>query len=198
MKYGFYIGLALIVLSIVFGIGVGIYTVGVLNGEVRLKNAIVAKQKDNTSEMDNMWKKISQVAQVTDAQKGALLEIFTGYAQARSAGKEGGSLANWIHEAVPNVDTSTFNNLQNLIAASRDRWTMRQKELIDLNREHDNVIDLFPSNIVCSMFGRQKITITVVTSVKTEKAFETGKDDDVSVFQKKTESPVESTKKDTP
>jgi hypothetical protein len=62
---------------------------------------------------------------------------------------------------------------------------MRQKELIDLNREHDNVIDLFPSNMVCSTFGRQKITITVITSSKTEKIFETGKDDDVSVFPKK-------------
>jgi len=198
MKKFLYIGLSVLILAIISGVFVAAYVVGTLNGETKLKNAIVAKQKDNTSEMDNMWKKISQVAQVTDAQKGALLEIFTGYAEARSAGKEGGSLANWIHEAVPNVDTSTFNNLQNLIAASRDRWTMRQKELIDLNREHDNLLDLFPSNMVCSMFGRQRITITVITSEKTEKVFETGKDDDVSVFPKKMESPVESTKKGTP
>ena len=181
---GSHIALVVIAVIAIIGIGLGIYTVSVLNGEVRLKNAIVAKQKDNTSEFDNMWKKISQSAQVTDAQKGALLEIFTGYAESRSAGKEGGSLANWIHEAVPNVDTSTFNNLQNLIASSRDSWTMRQKELVDLNREHDNTIDVFPSSMICSVFGREKIEITIVTSGRTEKTFETGKDDDVDVFKK--------------
>ena len=68
-----------------------VWFVGVMNQEVRLRNAIVAKQRDNTSEFDNMFKKISQVAQVTDAQKNALLEIFKGYAGARSADKEGGS-----------------------------------------------------------------------------------------------------------
>jgi hypothetical protein len=183
MKSG-YIALAIVVVVVVIGIGLGVFVVSTLNGEVRLRNAIVAKQKDNTSEFDNMWKKISQVAQVTDAQKDALLEIFQGYAKARSAGKEGGSLANWIHEAVPNVDTSTFNNLQNLISSSRDGWTMRQKELIDLNREHDNMIDVFPSSLVCSMFGREKIEIIIVTSGRTERTFETGKDDDVDVFKK--------------
>jgi hypothetical protein len=170
---------------VVVVVGVFVYGIGVLNGEMRLKNAITAKQRDNYSEMDNMWKKISQVAQVTDAQKSALLEIFTGYAKARSAGKEGGSLANWIHESVPNVDTSTYVNLQNIITASRDRWTTQQKELLDMNREHDNIITVFPSSMVCGMFGRTKIEVTIVTSDRTEKAFETGRDNDTTVFPTK-------------
>ena len=182
-----YAVLGLVVVVAVVGIFVVVYTVNTLNSETRLRNAIVAKQVDNTSEFDNMWKKVTQAAQVTDAQKNALMDIFKGYAESRSAGKQGGSLANWIHEAVPNVDTSTFNNLQNLIAASRDRWTMQQKELIDLNREHENVLTVIPSSIVCSMFGRAKIDITVVTSAKTEEAFRAGKDDDTAVFPVKRE-----------
>jgi hypothetical protein len=162
-----------------------VYGVGVANKETRLAVAIKAKQTDNTNEMDGMWKKISQAAEVTQGQKDALIEIFTGYAKARSPDKQGGTLATWIHESCPNVDTSTFNNLQNLIVASRDSWTMRQKELIDLNREHDVLLGVFPSNIVCSLLGRQKIDIVVVTSSRTEKAFATGKDDDTSVFPQK-------------
>jgi hypothetical protein len=181
----FYAVLALMVVSIAIGAFVGVYVVSTLNHENGLRTAIVAKQKDNQSELDNCVKKIGQSAQVTDAQKNALIDIFKGYAQARSAGKEGGSLANWIHEAVPNVDTSTFNNLQNLIAASRDRWTMQQKELLDLNREHDNVITMIPSGLVCSLFGRKKIDVTIVTSTRTEKAFATGLDDDTAVFPEK-------------
>ena len=162
-----------------------VYGVGVANKETRLAVAIKAKQTDNTSEFDNLFKKIAQVAEVTQGQKDALIEIFTGYAKARSPDKQGGTLATWIHESCPNVDTSTFNNLQNLIAASRDAWTMRQKELIDLNREHDVLLGVFPSNIVCSLLNRQKIDIVVVTSSRTEKAFATGKDDDTNVFPQK-------------
>jgi hypothetical protein len=130
-----------------------------------------------------MWKKISQVAQVTDAQKNALMEIFQGYAQARSGKSQGGALATWIHESCPTVDTSTFNNLQNIIAGSRDRWTERQKELIDLKREHDNIRTVFPSSVVCGIFGKTEIKITIVTSSRTDEAFTTGRDDDTNVFQ---------------
>lgn len=160
-----------------------------MNKETRLRNQITAKQTDNTSEYDNLWKKLSQSAQVTDAQKEALREIIVGNAQARKSG--GGSLATVVHEAVPTVDTSTFNNLLNIVTSSRDAWTMRQKELIDLKREHDNIIDLFPSNLICMVLGRQKIDIKIVTSSRTGEAFKTGKDDDVDLFNRKKETKVE-------
>jgi len=71
---------------------------------------------------------------------------------------------------------------RNIIASSRDSWTMRQKELIDLSREHNKLLGLFPGSLVFSILGRKPIDITIVTSSKTEKAFETGKDDDTKVF----------------
>jgi hypothetical protein len=163
-----------------------------MNKETRLRNQITAKQTDNTSEYDNLWKKLSQSAQVTDTQKEALREIIVGNAQARKSG--GGSLATMVHEAVPMVDTSTFNNLLNIVTSSRDAWTMRQKELIDLKREHDNIIDLFPSNLICMVLGRQKIDIKIVTSSRTGEAFKTGKDDDVDLFNRKKETNVEKSK----
>ncbi|MFA5130603.1 MAG: hypothetical protein WC477_06885 [Patescibacteria group bacterium] len=180
------------VVGVVTCLGIGFLVAAVLfiscmNTEARLRNAIVAKQRDNTSEFDNMWKKISQTAQVTDAQKEALKDIFTSHAQARTGNGGGGSVMKWVQESVPNVDLSTMKNLQNIITGSRDAWTMRQKELIDLKREHDNLIDVFPSSAVCAILGRQKIDIQVVTSGRTERSFETGKDDDVNVFEKKPE-----------
>jgi len=96
----------------------------------------------------------------------------------------GGSLANWIHEAVPNVDTSTFNNLQNIIVAQRDGFKTRQTELLDLNREHDNLIGTFPNSLFASLLGRKHIDIIVVTSSRTEDAFKTGQDNDVQLFNK--------------
>ena len=159
----------------------GCMYVGAHNSEVGLRNAITAKQKDNQSEFDNMWKKIKQTAQVTDAAKNALKEIFVEHAKARGGPK--GSLATWIKESVPNIspDSMPFRTLMNIIVSSRDSWTQRQKELLDLKREHDNVIDKFPSTIFVG--SRGKIEVQIVTSGRTEKAFESGKDEDVDVFK---------------
>ena len=152
------VGLLFVIICICWGFGV-------VRGEVRLRNAITAKQEDNKNEMDGVWKKISQVAQVTDAQKNALIEIFERHAKARAGeGGQGGSVMSWIQESVPNVDTSTFNNLQNIISSSRDRFVMRQKELLDLKREHDNIIDMPPGSVICGMMGKQKIEVMIVTS----------------------------------
>jgi len=172
------------VLVILGGCGT-VMVVGTFNNEVSLRTTIEQKQVDNRNEFDNLWKKISQTAQVTEAQKNALKDILEGYAKARSGGEENkGMIMKWLQESVPNIDTSTFNNLQNIIVGSRDAFTMRQKELLDLKREHDKLLRSFPSNIILSMFGRRPIDVTIVTSTKTEETFKAGKDDDTDVFKK--------------
>lgn len=177
-------GFAVLALTVLV---LGLTVVGTLNHENTLATAIHAKQRDNENEMDGMWKTIDQVAQTTQAQKEALIEIFAGYAEARrQPGSPGGSLATWIHEAVPNVDTSTFNNLQNIITSKRDGFVMRQKELLDLSREHQRLLGSIPDGWICSTFGRKPIEVTIVTSTRTEGAFQSGTDDDVSLpFTKK-------------
>jgi hypothetical protein len=160
------------------------YGIGVSNKEARLRNQITAKQTDNTNEYDNMWKKIKQSAEVTDGQKEALRQIFVDHAKARSGDGGKNAVMLWIKESIPNVDTSTFNQLMNIVTGSRDRFTMRQKELLDFKREHDNMIDTFPSSMILSFLGRGKIDVVIVTSTRTKEAFRTGEDDDTSVFDK--------------
>jgi len=180
--------LGIIVLTVLV---LGASVISTFNREVSLRTTIENKMTDTKSEFDNLWKKISQVAQVTDAQKNAIKDILIGYADARSQGRDGNAtFINALREAVPNLDLSAFNNLQNIIVGSRDAFTMRQKELIDLKREHDKLLRSFPSNIVLGMFGRKEINITIITSSRTEETFKTGKDDDVDVFKSKPTTPT--------
>ena len=150
------------------------------NRAAQLKNQYEMKVIDNTSEFDNCWKKIQQTAQVTDAQKVALREIFEGYASARNNGSSN-NIMTWIKESVPNVDISVYKNLQNIITGSRDAWTMRQKELVGIAQEYNKNLVTFPSNIILKMFGFEKITPKIITSNRTDKAFETGQDNDVDL-----------------
>lgn len=164
-------------IALVIGLAV-IWGFSVSNSEIRLRNALTAKQRDNQSELDNLQKKITQAAQITTAQTKALLEIIVGNAQART--QKGGTLATLVHEAVPNVDVKVFQNLQNIVTAGRDSWTMRQKEILDLKREHDNVRTVAPGSWVVG--GRPEIQVVIVTSDRAEEAFKTGKDNDTDVF----------------
>lgn len=176
---------ALVLVLLIVGLLVVSWITSTNNEEVRLRNAIVAKQRDSVNEYDALWKKISQAVQVTDAHRKALLEVLTTYVGARGGSSEGG-VVKWIHEAAPNVDPDTFRNLQNIIAGSRDTFAMRQRELLSLKAKHDTLLQSFPSGSLLSMLGREEIEITIVTSTKARETFELGVDDDVDLpFEEK-------------
>jgi hypothetical protein len=170
-----------IVVLVVLGIMIFGTYISYSNKEIMLRNQIVAKQQDNQNEFDNMWKKISQVAQVTDKERQSLMDIFIKYADARTNDSTN-QIMTWVKESVPNVNSTTYQNLQNIIVSSRDSWTMRQKELIDYKREHDNLRMMFPGSLFLT--GRPEIKIIIVTSSKTQETFKTGNDDNVDVFGK--------------
>jgi hypothetical protein len=142
------------------------------NSEARLRNQFTAKQTDNTS----------QVAQVTEKDRASLADIFVKHAAARTGSGEGGEVMKWIQESVPNVSSDLFKNLQNIIVASRDSWTDNQRQLLDIKREHDNLLDTFPSSIFVG--GRTRLKAIIVTSERSDEAFKTGRDDSTNVFGK--------------
>jgi hypothetical protein len=159
----------------------GIWAVGTYNGAATLKNQYTSKVSANEASFDNMWKKIQQTSQVPDAQKNALREIFEGYAAARTGVGGGGSVMNWIKEAIPSVDVSIYKDLMNIITSSRDEWTRNQVELVSIANEYNKMLAVFPSNVLLKMLGFERIEPKIITSTRTENAFKTGKDDDVEL-----------------
>lgn len=172
-------GVGILLALILFGMGVSFH-----NQEVRLRNLITNKQTDNKNEMDAMWKNIAQTAQVAEKDRASLMEIFNGYAQGRAGTDPKTPLVNWIKEAVPNIPAGTFDKLMNIIVSQRDGFKFRQKEILDFKREHDNLLTTFPNVVFASILGRNKIDVVIVTSTRTEEAFKSGKDDNVTLFGK--------------
>ncbi|GAF68300.1 unnamed protein product [marine sediment metagenome] len=168
-------GCALIFILVVAG-----WWVGTSNAEVRLRRTIEAKLTDNKNELSNMMQKISQTAQISDRQAQKTLELVTGYASERG-GVKGGGMINALREAIPTQTLGTYEKLIPIIMASRDRWTMRQKELIDLKREHDTLRTIFPASIVVG--GRPEIKIVVVATAKATRAMETGIEEEEALFK---------------
>jgi hypothetical protein len=173
--------LSTLVVLVILGLIIFSMSVNYSNREIMLRNQITTKQQDNQSEYDNMWKKISQVAQVTEKERQSLMDIFVQYANART-NDSNNLVMTWVKESIPNVNSDTYRNLQNIIISSRDSWTMRQKELLDYKREHDNLRMMFPGSLFLA--GREEIKVTIVTSSRTQETFKTGNDDNVEIFGK--------------
>ena len=159
----------------IFSKGVSVY-----NTHIDLKNQIEAKQKANEAIFDNTWKKINQTVQVSDKYKDGLKEVLLAYTSGRSKG-DSQLLMDWTKEAVPTFDSSIYKQINNVITSSRDDFTKNQEILIDLSRQHQQFIQKFPNNVFCAILGIKEIEIKVVTSSKTEEAFNTGKEDNIKL-----------------
>ena len=175
-----YVLISILVFISILVVGVVGKGIGLYNQEITLKNQIVAKQEENKTSFDNMWKKIKQSTNVSDKYKDGLKEVLNAYTNGRK--KESSQLLmDWTKEAIPTFDSSIYKQLNNIIVSSRDDFTLNQKQLIDLNRQHDVLLDTFPNNIYFKVMGINKININVVTSTKTEKTFEIGKEDEIEL-----------------
>lgn len=150
------------------------------NTQSSLKNTYESKIVANRAVFDNTYKKIDQSSQATQAQKNALKEIFTSYAEGR-AGNGGGSLATSVREAIPAVDVSIYKSLMNVIIGARDEFTANQIHLVSIAEQYNKHLAVQPSGFILGMFGFTKIDAKIITSTRTENVYATGKDDDVQL-----------------
>lgn len=144
-----------------------------------LETRAAARQDVSKITFDNTWKIIQGQSQVAVKERESFKEVFVELMNARAA-NDNNLLMKWSQEAQIPLSSELYRNLQNTIEAQRNKFTNAQKELIDIKREADKLKKTFPS----SMFlGKRKtIEIQLVTSTKTEKTFEEGKEDDINVF----------------
>lgn len=159
----------------------GVWVMGLSNSEVRLRVAATNIELDNKNRMDAMKKTLRDTGSVSEKEIEGLSSILVSYARERKGKDNDQLIMEWVHEAVPNVDFKTLQNLQNIIVSARNDFAGYQTRLIDVKREHDLLLNEQPSRLILvSLLGRQTLDITVVTSTAVERSFETGVDDDES------------------
>lgn len=167
---------------IVFVVCMIIVIVGYYNKEVSLRNQFVAQEEANTVVYDEVWKVISQQAQVADTYKEGFREVWQAIVSGNSAANRQASLAVFVNHHNPQFDSKIYISLMNTIEGKRREFTNNQKKLIDIKREHDNLRTRFPSSVFVG--SRPELQLHLVTSDRTEDVFKAGKDNDVQVFPK--------------
>lgn len=174
--------ISIVSISIIFILSLIIFSmyINISNNEIRLRQRIHAQQKANEAVFDNMWKILQQQAQVTDQYKESFMKIYPDLIRGRYSQGDG-SLMKWITESNPNFDVKLYDRLMINIEAQRNIFTNNQKMLIDMKREHDIMLTVFPNNIFIG--GRERIPIKVITSEKTEQVFNNGKENEINLFK---------------
>jgi hypothetical protein len=150
------------------------------NSELELRNRVEAKQQECEVIFDQVWKTISQQAQITQEYKDGFREVFLGMTEARYDG-DSNSLMKFVGEANPNFDPKLYDRLMNTVEEQRAIFSREQKALISLARQHKTMLEKFPGSLFLA--GRSPVEISLVTSTRTKNTFQTGKDDDVKVFK---------------
>lgn len=161
----------------------GIFAVGSIwshrNTMVELNERINAQYSTNKSSYDNMWKKFREMTQVTDLQAEKIKDVYKDLIAGRY--QDPNLLFKMVQENNPQLDQSTFTNLQNEIASSRNSFNNNQEQITDIIREYNVYIQHKP--ITAKIFGytERNTNDFITTSDSTEKAFDTKKDDEIKL-----------------
>lgn len=164
----------IILCMISLGLVVALMWMGYVQREVAMRSAIEAQQDSNKASHDTMWKILKDQAGVTDEYKEAFEKIYPQLISGRYQDK--GLLLKFVTESNPTFDTSLYKKLMASIEAERKTFLRDQKKLRDLKREHDILLKSPPSSWFLA--GKQPIDVVLVTSDRSEAAFETGKDNE--------------------
>jgi hypothetical protein len=162
------------------------------------KNLFLAQYDVCKISHDEMWKIISQDAQISEKYVNSYAEkVLPALVAGRKAD---GEIMRWITEANPNYDAEKlFSKLMDNVEIERKKFTRAQTRAIDIRKEIMNMIENKPEclfvdkkykeytivdgvKVYADEQVQQIYSYKPVTSTKTEKVFETGKDDDVQVF----------------
>lgn len=176
---------SIIALVSIFLLGTIGSVISTSNDEIDLRNRFKQKMDERTAFYDKMWKTISQKSQIAIKNDSSFAKNVDVIMSGRKDSPQ--VFMKWVQESNPNANYSTvsslYADLSNMIEGQRTDFFMQEKMIQDIRKEHDNLLDKFPSGFILStIMGREKLVYKPITSDRTDEVNKTGKDNDVSVF----------------
>lgn len=176
-KVGIVAGAVAILLTII----VISWGVGLSNKEVRLRNAIEMQQEECETFFTQMWASFVQRAEIADQHKEAFREVYAEIMQAQPGARDGQDpLMVFLNQTVPNYDQTLYRDLSNRIDAGRGEFHAKETRLLDLSREHTDLITTFPGSVIVG--GRGRVEIVTIGSARTTNTYATGEENDLDLF----------------
>lgn len=151
------------------------------NKNVVFNNTITAQVDDMKAKYNEYFLKVKECAKVPTEQMEKIKEIYDAIITGR---KNGGEMFRFITENNIPINQDTYVEIQRIIASGRAEIYNIQKVHIDTVREYNSYIEVFPNNIINSMFfnfKRKEPTLPIAEKVSN--IFETKVDQEVEIFK---------------
>ena len=174
------------------------------DGAVKLENTTKAQWLSNQNTYDAFWKTVKEVAQVPDKYKEDFKQLLVAETSAKFGPEGSKATMQWFQERNINFDASLYRRVQDVIESGRQDFKRSQDELLDKQRKVADVTQSYWGGVMARHYdfprellgasappkdldGDGRLTVLdypIVTSARTQKAFQTGQDEEVSVFGK--------------
>lgn len=168
---------AIVAVVVLVGLAFAMY-ISITNTEIRKYKHYEAKQKDIENVYDEVWVTISQKADISKDYRDSFKDIYTHIMSERYE-KGDGTLMKWIKESNPNFETTLYLDLAQTIESKRGEFKNAQTELLDVVRDYNTYISVFPNRLFLS---KQEIKPQLISTSRTQEAIRTGIDDNVKLF----------------
>lgn len=149
------------------------------NDEVRLVNEFKAQEQKIEAVHDQMWKVIQQKAGIAKEYSTQFDSIYIHIMDKRYSPNDG-VLFNWIKENNPEFSSELYKELSVTIEVQRKQFLGAQEKIIDIVREHNNMLDVAPGKWFLG--NRKRLEYEVISSTNTKHVMDTRLDDSVELF----------------
>lgn len=164
------------VLTAVVATFIGLY-VSAHNFGNRMEQSIIAEHTNNKNVLAQYSQKIVEAASVSEIYKNDLVEVTNAAIEGRYGENGSQAVFQWIQENNPQLDATVYTKVQQLIESGRNDFQVAQTRLIEQKRVYQTAQGNFVQGFFLSLAGYPKINLDdykVVTTVRTEKTFESG------------------------
>jgi hypothetical protein len=172
MNKAIVIGIAILVMGMVFIASIAIWFFSMTNGEVRLRTKYEMQQKVVETSLDNMRKTLINQYNVSSE----FAETFIKCVAMQSEGRKGGSLFKSVTEASGNAiqgfTPELAMKMMNSIEGKMAEFKRSQDVVLDVYREHKTYCQIMPNSIFLA--GKVLPEPKVISSSEAKNAIATG------------------------
>lgn len=180
MKKGSMIFLGILVTLVLFGgiFGSSIWGIRceMLSKKIQIQSTLVS----NKTEYDKKWKTFKELAQIPKMQEQQFKSVYDD--MMINQNRDTGLLVKMVKQDNPKLDTKLYEKLQDAILDGEEDFQNRQNNITDQIGQYNTYLINHP--IVASILNEKQLDANdyVVTSEATERAFDTGKADEIDLL----------------
>ena len=153
----------------------------------RYEQQIIAVYENNENILAQYGQKVQEAAQVTTMQAEDFQKVYTEVMAGRYGADGSKAMFQWIQEQNPQIGTEVYTQIQRIIEAGRNDFSLAQAQLTDVKKSYRTALGSFWSGIWLGIAGYPTIKVgfrngpddfPIISTGRASDAFEKGQEDE--------------------